>query len=146
MGYMLRNKKQRAGYWAALLFIFLLVGCERASLLEDDGMAEATLSTIQSRIFDTNCALSGCHAGGNPRVGMSLEDGLAFSNIVNVVSVERSDLLRVDPGNPEQSYLLKKVRGDADIVSARMPLGRDALSDDDIELIRQWIADGALDN
>ena len=137
----------RAARLGTLLSVFVLgLACERANMLEEDGNAEATLSTIQARIFDTNCALSGCHAGANPRLDLSLEDGLSFSNIVGVESVERSDLLRVDPGNPDASYLLKKVRGDADIVSARMPLGRDALSDADIDLIAQWIDDGALDN
>ena len=132
---------------AFLLVIYLSVtGCERASLVEADSSSAATLGNIQSRIFDTNCALSGCHAGANPQLGMSLEDGLAFGSIVNVQSQEVSGMMRVNPGNPEQSYLLKKVRGDADIVAAQMPLGRSALSDEDVELIRQWIADGALDN
>ena len=125
--------------------LIVLVGCERAGPLEETGEAEATLTTIQSRIFDTNCALSGCHAGSSPQLGLSLEDGQSFSNIVNVQSDE-TNLLRVNPGNPEQSYLLRKVRGDADIVGARMPLGRADLSDENIELIRQWIEDGAEDN
>ena len=130
----------------SLLGLLLFFGCERASLLEDEGPSEATLSAIQDKIFDTNCALSGCHAGSSPQLGMSLEAGEAFSNIVNVQSQERADLQRIDPGNPEGSYLLKKVRGDADIVGMRMPLGRSNLSGEDIELIRQWIEDGALDD
>ncbi len=124
----------------------LLGGCERAGLLEDEGPPEATLTAIQERIFDTSCAVSGCHAGSSPQMGMSLEAGQSFSNIVSVQSIERNDLSRVDPGNPEGSYLLKKVRGDADIVGMRMPLGRSNLSSENIELIRQWIADGADDN
>lgn len=131
---------------ALLLMALFVTGCERAGPLEEDTPASATLSAIQVRIFDTSCAVSGCHAGSNPQLGMSLEAGQAFASIVNVPSVERADLLRIDPGNPDDSYLLKKIRGDGDIVGMRMPLGRSNLSADDIELVRQWIQDGALDN
>lgn len=129
-----------------LLLVLVLAGCERAGPLEDEAPAGATLSAIQERIFDTSCAVSGCHAGSSPQMGMSLESGQSFGDIVGVQSIERNDLMRVDPGNPEDSYLLKKVRGDADIVGMRMPLGRSNLSGENIELIRQWIEDGALDN
>lgn len=141
----MRNTFLRKFVGSSVLALMILAGCERAGPLEDEGGVDATLTTIQTRIFDLNCALSGCHAGSSPQLGLSLENGLAFSNIVGVQSDE-VNLLRVDPGNPEESYLLKKVRGDADIVGARMPLGRADLSDENIELIRQWIADGAEDN
>ena len=134
--------------YLSILFLSLIVlGCERAGPLEDDpDTNNPTLSQIQTRIFDTNCALSGCHAGGTPQLGLDLSAGSSFSNIVNVASVEQSSLMRIAPGDPENSYLLQKIRGDMGISGARMPLGRSALSDEDIELVRQWIADGAMDN
>ena len=52
------------------------------------------------------------------------------------------NLKRVDPGYPEGSYLLKKLRGDSDILNSQMPLGS-VLSDEQIEMIREWIAGGA---
>ena len=131
-----------------MLCLIVLAGCERAASLEvePDPNGNATLSRIQTRIFDTNCALSGCHAGANPQQGMDLSAGQAFSNIVNVPSREVPALMRVAPGDPENSYLLQKVRGDAGIVGARMPLGRAPLSAEDIELIRKWIEGGAQDD
>lgn len=131
-----------------ILIPILLIGCERAGPLEDepDPSIGATLSQIQARIFDTNCALSGCHAGGSPQLGLDLSAGQAFSNIVNVASTEQPSLLRVAPGDPENSYLLQKIRGDMSISGAQMPLGRAALSAANIELVRQWIDEGALDN
>ena len=52
-------------------------------------------------------------------------------------------LLRVDPGDPDNSYLIQKLEGTA-AVGARMPLGGTALSQADINVVRQWISDGAL--
>lgn len=135
----------RSGLWTLIWFGLALMGCERAELVEPDQL-EPTLTDIQATIFDLNCALSGCHAGANPQLGQDLSDGQAFANIVNVQSVERPDLMRVRPGDPENSYLLKKIRGDADIVGARMPLGRSPLSQEQINLVRDWIMEGALDN
>ena len=129
------------------LILFVLSGCERAGPLEGpDPSDEVTLTQIQTNIFDTNCALSGCHTGGNPPQGLDLSVGQAFSNLVNVASMEQSSVLRVAPGDPENSYLLHKIRGDAGITGSQMPLGRTALSASEIELVRQWIEDGAQNN
>lgn len=126
----------------SLLSVLLLAGCEHAEPLEPIPQ-EPLFSNIEQDIFALNCALSGCHAGSNPQQGMNLSPGQAYENIVNVASRERPDLLRIDPGNPEDSYLLKKIRGDSDIVGSRMPLGRAPLSSEEIDLIRTWIEEGA---
>ena len=49
------------------------------------------------------------------------------------------------PGQPEQSFLVKILRGSVEDV-ARMPLGGpNYISDSDLEFIVQWIKDGAPD-
>ena len=99
-------------------------------------------------ILTANCALSGCHAGASPAQGMNLSLGQAFANIVNVPSNE-SGLLRVKPSEPDSSYLVHKIQGTQSTVGGsggRMPLGRAALSQAQIDIIRQWIADGAQNN
>ncbi len=145
---------------AVLVFALLvLVGCSESDPVSsneegngnpnpDPGPVELqpTLTSIQQHIFSPKCALSGCHAGSVPAQGMSLEGGAAHGNLVGVASVERSDLLRVEAGTPDESYLVKKIRGDADIEGTRMPLGRTPLSADEIAIIRQWISEGAADN
>jgi hypothetical protein len=50
------------------------------------------------------------------------------------------------PGNPDQSYLYKKITGAPDIVGSRMPLAGGPLSAADIDLVRQWIQAGAPNN
>ncbi len=99
-------------------------------------------------IFTANCAFSGCHAGASPAQGMNLSDGQAYANIVNVMS-NQSGLLRVEPSEPDSSYLVHKIQGTQGSVGGsggQMPLGRTALTQTQIDTIRQWIADGAANN
>ena len=55
-------------------------------------------------------------------------------------------LLRVDPGKPDDSYLVQKLRGSATINGGRMPLGGPFLSHDAIAGIVEWIDNGAREN
>jgi hypothetical protein len=103
----------------------------------------ATFEFVQNNIFTPSCALSGCHAGPSPQQGMNLSAGQAYAALVNVPSTEQPSLLRVRPGNPDQSYLVQKIMGTA-AVGARMPLGGAPLSDSQIQAVRDWIAAGAL--
>ncbi len=104
----------------------------------------ATLTQIQNEIFTPTCAGSGCHSGSNPPDGLLLTAGNSWSNIVNVDAVQ-IDLKRILPGDPDDSYLVRKVQGTG-IVANRMPLGGPALSNEEVELIRQWVEDGAPNN
>jgi hypothetical protein len=63
--------------------------------------------------------------------------------LVNVASAEVPGTLRVNPGNPDASYIVKKIEGTA-AVGVRMPAnGPPYLPQDRIDLIRRWIAAGA---
>ena len=103
-------------------------------------LTEATLTQVRE-VFAVSCAFSGCHSGGEPAAGLSLEGDFA-TRIVGVDSGQRPDFKLVDPGNPNKSYLLIKVRGDDEIVSRQMPPGN-PLSAEQVEIIRAWIASGA---
>jgi mono/diheme cytochrome c family protein len=46
------------------------------------------------------------------------------------------------PGKPDDSYLLKRLRGEGD--EDRMPLKRDALSKEEIKIVERWIKEGAV--
>lgn len=108
-----------------------------------------TLSGDVQPIFTANCALSGCHAGAAPQLGQNLSAGNAYTSIVNVASVEVPSLLRVEPGDPDNSYLVHKIEGTAASVGGvdtRMPLGNPPLSASEIATIRAWIEEGALNN
>ena len=120
----------------------VVASCEHADPL-DSGALEPTLASIQENIFDVSCALPGCHAGSNPQMGLDLTAGQSQANLVGVGSEEVPAFERVDPGNPDESYLIMKIEGDSRIVGARMPLGRAPLPGEQIAVIREWILDGA---
>lgn len=114
-------------------------------ITEGGGQAlEATFSSIQARVFTPICTQ--CHAGASAPLGFSLEAGVSYGNLVNTPSVEIPELMRVRPGQPDSSYIVWKVEGRAGIVGGRMPLGLSPLATEEIAAIRQWIADGALEN
>ena len=98
-------------------------------------------------IFDKSCATSFCHAGTNPQQGQSLEAGKSYDNIVNIPSAEAPSVMRVKPGDAENSYLYRKLegeQGDLGGSGGRMPFGKPALAADQIKLIEDWINQGAL--
>ncbi len=111
-----------------------------------EAAAAASFSDVQQMVFNTSCAFSGCHGGGSQSAGLDLSEGNAYNALVNVPSSEQGDVLRVKPGNSDESYLYLKVIGDPSISGARMPRGGGALSQDLIDLLRSWIDGGAEDD
>jgi mono/diheme cytochrome c family protein len=103
-------------------------------------------------IFTASCALSGCHGSGNlqpPEKPMNLSAGQAYTNTVNVSSAQLGSMDRIEPGQPDQSYLVHKIQGTHLQVGGsgvRMPAGGSPLSQSQIDLIRTWIAQGAANN
>jgi CHRD domain len=118
-------------------------------LADPTSAAEISFAKEIQPIFAANCALAGCHAGNSPQQGMNLAAGQAFANIVGVKSKEAPDLNRVQPGDPQKSYLWHKINGTQGTVGgsgARMPLAKAPLPDDQLAKIRQWIEQGAKNN
>lgn len=107
----------------------------------------ATLTQLQSTIFTPSC--SGCHTGGGASLpsSMNLSNTAAtFAALVGVASTEQPAVQRVDAGDPDASYLVRKLEGAAGITGARMPLGGAALDPALIANVRAWISAGALNN
>ena len=96
-------------------------------------------------IFDSNCAVTGCHAGSTPQDGMSLVAGQSYANLVNIPSIEVSNYDRVKPFYPDSSYLYFKITGNS-IAGPRMPYLRPPLPDSLIQTVRTWIQQGARNN
>ncbi|MFC2157933.1 DUF5777 family beta-barrel protein [Acidobacteriota bacterium] len=91
------------------------------------------------RMFIQNCSSVGCHSGQYPAAGLNLTKEHFMSDLVDVRSKQLPSMKRVDPGHPQNSYLLMKLRGDKKIQGYRMPFGRDPLSPDMITFIEKWI-------
>jgi hypothetical protein len=95
---------------------------------------------IQDTVFTPICTQ--CHIGAGAPHGLRLDAANSYALLVNVASDEVPTLERVNPANPDQSYLVQKIEGHA-AVGGRMPLGQSPLPQDRIDLIRSWIAAGA---
>lgn len=109
-----------------------------------NGVPGMTLAEIQAQVFTPRCAL--CHTGvGNELPGsMNLSTAAAsFASLVDVNSEQVPALKRVNPGNPDDSYLIHKLEGNQ-AVGDRMPQGGPFLDAETIQGIRGWIANGAL--
>jgi hypothetical protein len=104
---------------------------------------EASFSSIQANVFTPAC--TSCHIGALAPEGLMLDSANSYGLLVDVESSQVEDLLRVDPGNPDDSYLIHKLQGTA-AVGERMPLGGPPLAPAAIETIRQWILNGAIDD
>lgn len=104
------------------------------------GPLAPTFASIQANVFTPVC--TGCHAGAAAPVGLRLDAGSSYELLVGVASGEVGSLQRVNPGNPDASYLIHKLEGSA-AVGARMPFGGPYLDEATIAVIRQWIAAGA---
>ena len=120
--------------------LLTLASCEHSGPFEADVDGGANIETIQATIFNTGCAVSNCHLGQGAQQGMDLSEGQAEANLIGVDSRQLPAFKRVDPGNPDDSYLVMKLEGDPRIVGQRMPAGRAALPDEQIDLVREWIA------
>ncbi len=105
------------------------------------GVLTADFASIQEHVFTPICTV--CHAGGGAPQGLRLDATNSYSLLVGVPSTEVASIPRVQPGDPDHSYLIQKLEGHA-AVGAQMPLGGPPLPAETIAVIRQWITDGAM--
>jgi hypothetical protein len=132
---------------------FFVVRAVDALLNEEDNTEERSSMTggpvsfaadVQP-IFDANCGGNACHAGLNPAEGLDLGAGVSHGELVGVPADQCGERLRVAPADPEASYLMDKLRG-VDLCSGtRMPKSG-PLPAAEIQIIADWIAQGAEDN
>jgi hypothetical protein len=97
--------------------------------------------SIQDHVFTPIC--SPCHSGGGAPFGLMLDAAHSYSLLVGVPSAEVPSLDRVKPGDPDNSYIIRKLSGAPGIVGGRMPLDETPLPQSTIDVIRQWITNGA---
>ena len=98
------------------------------------------LQSIQDQVFTPICTT--CHAGAAAPLGFRLDANSSYAMLVGQPSVEVPSLMRVAPGQPDSSYIIQKLEGHA-AVGGQMPLGGPYLPQSTIDVIRQWILDGA---
>jgi hypothetical protein len=140
-------------FCATLLLVACVAGCAgNGDGLDQNGMPITAgsggtgpitpdLQSIEDNVFTPIC--SKCHIGASAPEGLQLDAAHAYNALVGVPSVEEPSFLRVDPGNPDESYMVLKIEGAPGIEGGRMPLGEMGLPQATIDAIRQWITNGA---
>jgi hypothetical protein len=113
---------------------------------------QPSFSSISTEIFETtdiagrvSCVT--CHTNvGHPPAGNLNLTGDGYAALVNVPSSQRPGAVLVIPGDPDNSYLVRKIEG-RDINGLRMPRsGPPFMTDGQISVIRRWIEVGAPRN
>jgi hypothetical protein len=78
------------------------------------------------------------------QAGLDLSAASSYAMLVGVASTQSAGVQRVNPGNPNNSYLIQKLEG-AGASGSRMPPSG-PMAQSEIDTIRQWISDGAIDD
>jgi hypothetical protein len=104
---------------------------------------QPTLASIQDNVFTVTCAVPGCHGGAGAQQGLRLDPGFSAGNLISVPSPRDPNLIRVVPGDPDASFIIQKLQGTDGLLGDRMPDGGPYLTTATINVIRQWIQDGA---
>ena len=105
-----------------------------------------TFSVDVMAILNAHC--NNCHTAGGPPAQLNLDPGVAYANIVNVPATELGSMDRIEPGNPDSSYVVNKLQGTHQSVggsgTVMPPSG--GLPQATVNVMRTWVSEGALDN
>jgi hypothetical protein len=112
-----------------------------------DGAATPTFETVKFAIMNAPCFGAGCHNDDQNPLNLRIDEQL-HSRLTTHVSKNCGNLPIVNPGKPDESALVKILKGPC-TPTPRMPLG--CVDDQDancippeyIAAIAQWIASGA---
>ena len=120
-------------------------GALRGQITTAAAPAAPTLTQLQTSVF-SRC--TSCHNGTGTSLpgSMNLTAGNTYTSIVNVASVEQSNLKRVAPNDPTNSYVVQKLEGASTITGVRMPFGGPYLDQATIDQVKAWISAGAQNN
>jgi hypothetical protein len=108
----------------------------------------ATLLGVQGFVF-ASCAIPTCHDSVSATGNLVLAAGVAHGELVgvapDVAAARDAGLLRVVPGDPDSSFLYRKLVGPRPEWGSRMPLDAECLLPEQLDQVRRWILAGAPD-
>jgi hypothetical protein len=103
-----------------------------------------TLEQVQRAVFTPSCTTFSCHGTGRAG-GLELTPEASAASLLGVPpsndAARAAGLLRVAPGDPDGSFLMRKLLGTlATDEGERMPNADGTLPPTRVELVRRWIA------
>lgn len=120
--------------------------------VEDGAENDAFFKEKVAPIFGTEITLGRkrgkctlCHYPDSP-TGLSVLDVFDPESGLVGVDANLSTKLRVDPGNPDNSFLIEKLEEAEPSAGAQMPLHPPRFSEAEVAMVRTWISDGAHDD
>lgn len=136
-----RERILRATFALMLSSALVACGSDNDAADDEDPAIAASFSSVQENVFTASC--TECHGGNDPSAGLNLDAGSAYASLGGTGSTGVAFLIA---GEPDNSYLIKKLEGAADINGQQMPRGREPLPAATIQIVRDWITGGALNN
>ena len=130
----------------AAFFVALILGHAAAFAACEKQAAKSAISwatDIEPLLH--NCR--SCHEFEPPQ-GLMISPGISYNFLVGVPSVE-SSLMRIEPGDPERSYIVHKLKGthlEIGGEGVQMPIGFDLWPAQEVQLLIDWIKDCSPDN
>lgn len=125
-----------------------IIGAVVKALEGCESIVPVSFAEIEQAIFTPRCAVALCHDSTSKAGALDLAEGRAYGQLVDVepdiLSARAAGLLRVRAGEPETSFLLIKLIGPPPAQGSRMPLLGRFLTPEEIDLVRNWILQGAL--
>ena len=139
----LRSKTARLTPVALALALTAACGGE-----EGPAELEPTLVNIQEYVLTPACATSGCHDAIDKAGELDLSEAqVSYDQMVNVPSrnpvAKASGWIMVLPGDPDRSFLMRKMVSPGLGEGDPMPSAAQQLNQYYVDLIATWIANGA---
>ncbi len=106
-----------------------------------DAIQLVTFSRVQNQVFN-NCIVCHGSSAGDIAADLNLTSGNSYENLVGITAEMRPEMVRVYAGSSTYSYLINVLNKDIDFNHAASSSATDA----DIQLVKDWIDEGALNN
>lgn len=127
--------------------LILTVACNKTPVEPEYTPPDSSFGLIYSNIFETSCAVSGCHDGIEESPALLGAD--TYANIFSQTPVNGqardAGLLLIKANDPDSSFLYQKIDFDSTAFKfgSPMPQGGLTITDDQIAFVKEWIEAGA---
>lgn len=109
--------------------------------------APATFTQVRA-VTDARCAVDGCHVDGVEPGDLRFDRDVdkLWEELLEDEAEQVDGLARIDPGAPEDSYVVQKLVMRAPAVGAQMPIGLAPMPAEEVRTIVRWVLAGAPNN